>query len=216
MSKEFLGDDLRIATAEKADCVDKVAQRKAQLALSADLGLVTVEKLGLAEQVEFYKERVLQMRQAIIAATPIVREHDNEHAGYDEYNLSHDLLALTDLSKGTYRHLYLPSSNLAEANLPDGLTPQELWSGCLDLVLQMNRGYGVTTHSMVKMAGAVDDVFNYSKAAHDPIRKLYVPPKSFVFRLLAKLVGEVRLQKFVDRNTSLQAPRWLRTDVLDD
>jgi hypothetical protein len=216
MAKELWGESPKSTNNEKIGSVDKVAQRKAELALRAELGLGRVEALSPEEQVEFYRERVLQMRQVLIAAAPIVKEHDKIHAGYDEYNLSDDIVALADLSKGSYRHLHLPSNSLADNHLPEGLTPQELWSACLDLVLHMNRGYGVTTNSLVKVPGAVSDIFNYGKVAHDPLRKPYVPPRSFVFRLIALVVGEKRLQKFVNRNSSIQAPRWLRTDVLDD
>lgn len=216
MSKELIGGDLKISTAEKIESVDKVAQRRAELALSAELGLGRVDALSPAEQAEFYKERVIQMRQAILQALPIVQEHDQEKAGYDEYNLSDDLAALSDLTASAYRSLQFPSRTLSENNLPEGLSPQAQWDACLDLVLHLNRGYGVTTNEMVKVKGAVDDLYNYGKVAHDPIRKPYKLPKTFFYRVMARLFGQERLSKFVNENCDVNSYRWLRKDVLGD
>jgi hypothetical protein len=156
------------------------------------------------------------MRQILIEALPIVAEHDEKNSPYDEYELSGDLRSLIDLTQGTYRSLHFPSRTLADNKLPDSLSPQELWSACLDLVLHLNRGYGVTTNEMFKVEGAVDDLFKYGKAAHDPITKPYMPPKSFLYRVLAKVIGKENLKKFVNHNCDVYSPRWFRKDVLDD
>jgi hypothetical protein len=105
---------------------------------------------------------------------------------------------------------------LTENDLPDGLSDQELWKACLDLVLDMNRGWGVTTGTMEKVRHSLNNVFVFGNSAKDPLKAPKIQPKTSFYRFLAKIVGEKRLKAFVDRNSDLYRPRWLRSDVLDD
>jgi hypothetical protein len=195
---------------------EEIAQSMARFELIGDRAMRRAEALSLSDQVEFYKERVIQMRHVLIQATPIVEDFDRENSELGGKYLSDDLRALSDLSMSAIRCLYFPSRNLSENNLREGLSQQELWDACLDRVLAMNRGFGVSTTGMEKVSGAPEDRFQYGKVAHDPLRTPIIPPKSFMYRVLAKLVGAKRLKKFVNHNCDIHQPGWLVKDVLDD
>lgn len=191
-------------------------ETKARIELGVQLGTEHIDALSLERQVVFYKECIIQMRQELKAVLPYLRKHDSKLCYLDDGFISHDVERLMDLRKTLIRTLSFPSRTLADNNLPEGLTPDQLWNICLDLVLEMNRDYGITTGSTVKVPHAVLNVISFGRCATNPLEKIEPSPKTLLYRALEKVFGAKRLKGFVDRNSDLHRPRWMRRDVLDD
>lgn len=199
---------------------EDIAQMKAFLATLSrddDVELMTedIDKLPPERQAALYRERLLQIRRAVISSLPIVSAHDGaRRKNQDDVWISHHLKRLVDLNEGIVRRLYLPSWTLSANGLSEDLSKEELWSACLDLVMEMNREYGVTTASSARASSAANNVFNFGKTAHDPMAKPEPVRHTLVFRVLAMIFGQERLQRFVNTNSQYYKSAW-HADVAD-
>lgn len=176
-----------------------------------------VDQLPPELQAEFYKERAMQLRDAMSRILPIIDAHDQAN---DEYDGPADkapyLRELIDLNGSASRTLYLPSHDFALNGVnPDGLTSEKLWALCLDQVVAMNRGFGVDTSSMVHTLNTSQGkAYSFWYTAYDPIGRTESEPKTLMFRILSRILGEKRIQRFVNRNSQYYRPFW-KWDVAD-
>lgn len=194
----------------------------AELATSAPskasiyLGTERIDALPPEHQVPFYREGLMQMKYLLQQALPIVQAHDNAHRmGYDDYHLSIDIRQALDLRKSLSRSLNVPTRDVDLIGLPIGLTSVEAWNKCIDVMIELNREYGITTKSHELLPGAVRRIVQFGKDAFDPLEAPEISQKTRGYRLLAKLFGEDGIKKFVNENSDYHRPWWLRCDVQD-
>lgn len=184
--------------------------------MSRNLNNPVVDQLPPDLQAEFYKERVIQLRDAVSRILPIVDEHDRAQDEYDDPGKASYLRELIDLNESASRMLFLPSNDFSLNGVnPEGLTSEKLWELCLDQVVAMNRGFGVNTASMVHSLNTTQGkAYNFGYTAYDPIGRTEPEPKTLMFRILSRILGEKRIQRFVNRNSQYYRPFW-RWDVTD-
>lgn len=181
--------------------------------MSTNLSIDGIDQLPFEQQVTAYRERLIAMRQLMKEALPIVEAFD-ANRDYDDPSLGPCMRQAIDLNKGVTRALWLPSWKLDAHNLPDDLSKEDLWSTCLDFVLEMNREYGVSTCSYEREDVARNVISSFGKTARDPLSKLGPVRHTRLFLFIARFVGAERLQKFVNRNSQYYRPFWM-ADVVD-
>lgn len=180
------------------------------------LKMAQIEKLSLEQQVIFYREATISLRDKLKSVLPILQAHDSKFCYLDdEGHESAGVKQLIDLDS-LVRHITFPSRNLEDHDLPEDMTKQDLWNLCMDLVLELNREYGISTASMVRQKHATLNVVNFGRMAKDPIGEIPKLPKTRWFNRIAKIVGVQRLTDFVNRNSENYRSVWMKHDVLDE
>jgi hypothetical protein len=181
--------------------------------VSKDLPTEEIDLLPPERQAQIYRERLIQMTDLFAEIMPLARDRDFADLSDDE-PLSARIGHLVDLNKSVWRTLKLPSWHFHGANLPENLSKMDQWQACLDLVVEINREWGVHTRSEYEASTHIGDFWKGGKVARDPLEPEIFQPKTFGFRVLAMIFGEARLQRFVNRNSQYYRPTW-RADVTD-
>jgi len=185
--------------------------------MNNSLNSPVVDQLPPDLQAQFFRERVIQLRDAVSRILPIIDAHDKTlDEDDDPPGKAAYLRTLVDLNESAIRTLYLPSHDFALNGVdPEGLTSEKLWALCLDQVVAMNRGFGVNTASMVhSLNTSQGKAYDFWYTAYDPIGRTEAEPKSLMFRILSRILGEKRIQRFVNRNSQYYRPFW-KWDVVD-